>query len=112
MIGLFVLICVYVMLGFLFAWVAGIVAKEEVEISTGVLVLIVSAIMAFAAKVGLQQFMSKESIVWLVPVVNLAVLTVMTNLFAKLSWKHSAIIAVVYTVVIFLLSFALVSCMA
>lgn len=107
--GLAILICLYVVLGFILAWVAGVVAREEIGVGTGVLILVLTAIVSIAARFGLAT-VSPAAATWLTPVVNFGTLIVLLNLVAHLSWKHSAIIAAVYTVLLWLLGFAIAAC--
>ncbi len=109
MFGLLLLVCIFIVLGFILAWVAGIVAREEMEIKTGVIIMIVTAVINIALRYALA-LLSPGLALWLGPVVNLLVLAVMINLLGKLSWKHSFIIAAVFTALIFVLSLALASC--
>jgi hypothetical protein len=111
--GLLILLCVYTVLGFMLAWIAGMVAQEEVEVKTGVITLICSGVVSFLIDMGLAAVIpgTAES-VGAMFVADLIVLTLMLNLIAKLSWKHSAIIAVIYTVVIRGVLFGVTMCAA
>lgn len=97
--GCFVLIAVYVVLGFLLAWIAGAVAREDVEVKTGVIVLVVTGILALLINLGIDQ-VAPGITTWTWPIVNYGVLVLLLNLIAKLSWKHSALIAIIYTVIL------------
>jgi hypothetical protein len=109
----FVILAAYVVLGFMLAWIAGMVAKEEVEVKTGVLTLICAGIVSLLARLGIKQILGAGVEALGADVIaDLAVLTLMINLIAKLSWKHSIIIAVIYTVVLTILAVALGSCTA
>lgn len=106
MLGLLVLICMYLVLGFLLAWVAQLVAREEVEVKTGVLILVITAIVSIAAGLILGQTAPSLAPVGL-PALQFGMLVVLTKQLAGLTWKHSLIIAVIYTVLLFLLRLAL-----
>ncbi|MBX3385247.1 MAG: hypothetical protein KF768_01605 [Phycisphaeraceae bacterium] len=111
MFGLFFLICIYIVLGFLLAWIAGIVAREEITITTGVVVLLVSGFLSIAAGFGLAEI-APEAGPLVQPFINFAILALMIHLIAKLSLKHSAIIAAIYAVILLLIAFALRGCVA
>jgi hypothetical protein len=110
--GIFILLAVFVVLGFMLAWIAGMVAQEEVEVKTGVLTLICSGILSILADVCIALVMTGPAALGASIVAKLAILTLMINLIAKLSWKHSAIIAVIYTVVLTALAIGLTTCAA
>lgn len=111
MLGLLILICLYIALGFLLAWITGIVAREEMEIMTGVIIMVVTGVVNIAMGF-LFASIAPGLEVWLGLVTNYLVLTLMINLFGKLSWKHSFIIAAVFTAVLFVVSLLLVACAA
>lgn len=103
--GLFVLVCIYIMLGFLFAWVAGVIAQEEVLVRTGVLILVLTAVVDILLRIILPASTPAPGLVLMGA--NFLTLIVLTNAIAKIDWKNSAIIAVVYTGVLFLISLLL-----
>lgn len=109
--GVLLTICIYLVLGFMLAWVAGIVAKEDVSPVTGAIVLFVSGVISLLVKYLIaEQVDSGEARLGLGLAVDLAVLTLMIRLIAKLSWKHSAIIAAIYSVLILVVVMGLASC--
>lgn len=107
--GLILLICLYIVLGFIFSWVAAVVAKEDVEVKTGVLILVITGVCSLIFRFGVVAAAPELRLAS--PLVDFLLLMSMTHLIAKLSWKHSAIIAVVYSVLIFVLVFGLTACM-
>jgi hypothetical protein len=107
-----ILLAVYTVLGFMLAWIAAMVAKEEVEVKTGVITLICSGVVSFLVRLGLFEIMGSAEATGAAIISDLAILALMLNLIAKLSWKHSAIIAVIYTVVIDGLLFGMAMCAA
>jgi hypothetical protein len=107
---LIIVLVVYTILGFMLAWIAGMVAQEEIDVKTGVITLICSGILSLLARFGIVQLIGGYEALGATIVSDLAILTLMINLIAKLSWKHSAIIAVIYTVVITALRIGLTSC--
>lgn len=110
MITLVVLVCIYIALGFIFAWVANVVANEEVLVRTGVLILVLTAVVGILLSIVLPASIPARGLI--LSGANFAALILLTNVIAKLSWKHSAIIAAVYTVILYLVSLALVALFA
>lgn len=106
MLGLFLLICIYLVLGFFLAWIAGVVAREDVEVKTGAIILFVTGVLSVLARLGLKESMP-EAIPWLMPIIQFGILIVLLHLIARLSMKHSAIIAAIYTGLLFLVGLAL-----
>ena len=109
MFGLVALVCLYIILGFMLAWIAGVVAREDVEVKTGVIILFLTAVISIAGQVGIEMA-AEGSSKWAAPFINFGALLLMIRLIAKLEWKHSAIIAAIYTALLFLLGMALASC--
>jgi|GEM_PF-2548948 len=107
------LVLVYIVLGFMYAWITGVVAREEISVGTGVLVLVISGILSIAAGVGLGAAGLEGITLQLAgTAVSLGSLTLMGKAIAKLEWKHAFIIACVYSVLLFILGLALASCAA
>ena len=104
--GLVILASVYTVLGFFLAWIAQMVAREDVEVRTGVITLIVSGITWLLIQIALSYFIGDAANYTSTPV-NFAVLTCSLHVIAKLSWKHSAIIAAIYAALLFLLFLAM-----
>ncbi|MEX2219737.1 MAG: hypothetical protein WD749_13370 [Phycisphaerales bacterium] len=110
MFGIILLICIYIVLGFMLAWIAGVVAREDVEVKTGVIILVLTGIASIALGLGLNE-MAPDAAAWILPFLQFGLLTALIALIAKLSWKHSLIIALIYTVLITVLVLGLRSCM-
>jgi hypothetical protein len=91
---------VYLVLGFLLAWIANLVANEEVEVKTGFLILIITGILSVLVRIGMNQ-VAPDAAVVVAPVANFVLLVVLLKLMAQLGWKHSAIIAAIYTAILF-----------
>lgn len=109
--GIFVILLIYLVLGFMLAWVGGLVTREDVEVKTGVLTLVVAGIVGAIIGAILDETMGENTPATLIGVVaRLAVLTVCLKAIAKFTWKQSAIVAVIYTIVITGLLMALGSC--
>lgn len=111
MLGLIVLIAVYCVLGFLFTWIAQIVAKEEVSVGAGIGIVVGTGIAAAVTAIGLAASVP-ALVVFIMPLVNFGLLVCLTHLIARLSWKHSAIIAAIYTALMFLVGIAFTACAA
>jgi len=109
--SLVVLVAVYCVLGFVFAWVAQVVSREEVSVGAGIGIVVTAGIVAILTSAVLASYAGGLA-VFLIPVVNFGLFTLLTNLIAKLSWKHSAIIAAIYTALLFVVGFALTMCAA
>jgi hypothetical protein len=99
-VGIIILIGVYLVLGFLLAWIANLVANEEVEVKTGFLILIITGILSVLVRIGMNQ-VAPDAAVVVAPVANFVLLVVLLKLMAQLGWKHSAIIAAIYTAILF-----------
>jgi len=111
MFGIIILLVVYTILGAMLAWIAGMVAREEVEVKTGVVTLIIAGIISFLAGLGIDIVLTSQIPNLVVTIaVQLGVLTLCIHVIAKLSWKHSAIIAGIYTGVLVVFGIALASC--
>jgi len=110
-VGIIILLAAFLVLGFLFSWVASIVAREDVEVKTGMLVLLGTFVVSLAASLGLGLVM--PSIAWmLMPLVNFGALVLMTHMIAKLGWKHSAIIAAIYAAILLAVNLGMRACAA
>jgi hypothetical protein len=105
-----ILLAVYVVLGFLLAWIAAMVAKEEIEVKTGVITLMCSGLVSLLARVGVSMVLEEPLASIASIAVDLGVLTLMINLIAKLNWKHSVIIAAIYTVLMTVVMFGIRGC--
>lgn len=106
MFGLMVLVAVLVVLGFLLAWIIGIVAQEEVSIGQGVLILLCTGVCNMLLGVVLQK-MAPQAADWAGIPVSFAVLTSMVWLIAKVEFKKAAIIGLVFSVILFVVSLGL-----
>src|SRR5262245_21091404 len=105
-----IVLAIYTVLGFFLAWIAQMVAREEVEVKTGVITLVCSGVVSLLVRVGIYQIDSGPAGVGAGIVAELGVLTLMIHLIAKLSWKHSIIISLIYTVLLAGVMFGLSSC--
>lgn len=88
------LIAVYLVLGFMLAWVVGIVAKEEIEVKTGVIIMVVAGVVGLGAKLALAG-VAPDMVEFAGLAIDFVVLTVVTNMFAHIGWKNSVIVALI-----------------
>ena len=102
-----ILIFIFLVLGFLYAWIAGIVSREEISIGAGVVTVLLAGIFGALAKYPLPSDWGGLLIVPIEFAISFVMLTLMGKMIAKLEWKHSAIIALAYGIVISMLSFGL-----
>lgn len=109
MFGLLLLICVYLVLGFMYAWVMNMVSKEDVPVTKGAVILFLVALV----NIGLGLALKDQS-----DIVRLAVslggqflaLCGLTIVIAQLEVKHAAISAAIYTALLFVLGLGLAMC--
>ncbi|HYD00022.1 MAG TPA: hypothetical protein VEB22_02250 [Phycisphaerales bacterium] len=105
MFGIIILLCVAVTFGFCLAWICGMVAKTEIEVKTGVVIVALSTIAAIFTRYLIASGDAHPLLVLLggaaVGWVCVAGLLVS---YAKITWKLGAIVASVYTVVEFVAS--------
>ena len=106
LLGLFVLVCIFIMLGFMFAWIAGVVAEEDVEVKTGVLILFLTGVVTVLVRIIVSEVDGIPMPGLIGAAANFLALIVMTHAFAKIEWKKSALIAIIYTVILFLINLA------
>lgn len=99
MFGIFLLIAAFIALGFLLAWIVGIVAREEISITTGVVILFLSGLLSIAVGEGLN-WVAPHAAYLVQPFANFAILMLLIHLLAHLTLKHSAIIAAIYAAII------------
>lgn len=107
MFGLLIIIAIYAVLGFMYAWIAGVVAREDVDVKAGVLVVVMPAIAGIALSLAdLGPLIDLGLSIGL----NFVLLTLGGRFFARLGWKHAAIIAAIYIMLLVVLGvlFALV----
>lgn len=113
MLFIIILAALYIFLGFMLAWIAMMVAREEVTVGTGIFTLIAAGIMGWLIDAVLDMVVPAGALQTMVHfAVILGTLTLALHLIAKLEWKHSFLISVIYAVVINGVLFALASCIA
>jgi len=112
MIGLIVLVCVLIMFGFVYVWIANVVAHEDVSVGIGVAILILTGIANFVINLLLLAALGTVLTMIVGTATNFLVLAGMTRLLAKIPFKQSLIIAGIFTVLMFLLALGLRACTA
>lgn len=105
MIGIIILVAVFLVLGFLYAWIAGIVAKEEVELKTGVLILFLAAILTVVLQVALLSLDPAVQIV-LTSVGQLVAIAGLTRVMTGIALGKSFVIAIIYSVILSIVAVA------
>lgn len=104
--GLVLVVFIYIVLGFMYAWITGIVSRDEISVKTGVLVVIMPLLARIAVFVGVIAMETEPSglLVWLVATAaDFAALVLGGRFIARVDWKSSLIIAGVYTVLLILM---------
>jgi hypothetical protein len=106
--GIIILAAVLLILGFLLAWISGMVAKDEVDVKTGVITLVCAGVLSFLAKVGLNTALEESGVQSLVYIaIDFVILAACLRAIAKLEWKHTFIIAAIYDAILFGVGLAL-----
>jgi hypothetical protein len=98
MFGLIILICIATVFGFCLAWICGMVANAEIEVKTGVLIVILALIASVAASVGLNQGVGAPQ--WVASlggtVVGWLALSALLVHQARITWDRGMIVAAIY----------------
>ena len=99
----------YVVLGFLLAWIAGVVAREEVTVGTGVIILIATGVISMVVDFALAQFFPDGGVLILIvgQVIWFGVLAGAISLFTNIALKHALIIAGIFTTIMILVALAM-----
>lgn len=105
MFGLMIVIAIYAFLGFILAWISNMVTSDEMEIKTGVIILVIAGIINIALQFGLGEDFPAIGGAG----VNLVVLATMIWLIGKVEFLKSLIIAAVFSAVIFVITLGLAS---
>lgn len=106
MIGLIILIAVLAVLGFLLAWIVGIVAHEEISVMRGVGIIVCAGVANYAANLAIESASPDLATYTSLPV-SFIILILMIKLIAEVEWKPAAIIALIYTVLLFVVGLVL-----
>lgn len=110
MFAILMMIVVYLVLGFLYAWVMNMVSREDVSVVRGAAILLITAVAAAIVGAVLPEGLDRAIILSLGTLVNFVCLITLTKLIAQLSWKHAAISAAVYTALLFVFGLVMVGC--
>ncbi len=89
-----ILIALYTILGFLYAWTVGIVAREEIYVRSGVLIVVIPLLVRIALSVAQIQL----GLIGLG--LDFALLLVGSKLIARLDWKPALIVSAIYTAIL------------
>jgi hypothetical protein len=112
MFGLLLTVCILIALGFVYVWIANVVAHEEVSVGVGVAILVLAGIANFALNFLLGAALGGTITLILSIPLNFLVLAGLTHLLAKINFKQSLIVAAIFTVLMFMLSFGMTMCAA
>ncbi len=94
-----VLIALVLLQGFMLAWIAQVVAREEVEVKTGVLVVVITAVLSTIAGFALRNTLGLWPTAILQVAIYYGLLSTLLKVMAHLQLKHASIIAGIYTVI-------------
>jgi hypothetical protein len=106
MFGIILLVCILAALGFVLAWISNVVAHEDMEVKTGVIILILAGILGWGAQHFLAEMGEAAAIIG-GTAAQFAALVLMINLLGKIDFKKSAIIAAVFTAILWVVGFVL-----
>ena len=110
MFGILILVAIYVILGFMLAWVAGMVAQEEEEVKTGVLTLVCAGAINWVIGFVLADVMEPGVPRMMVAIgTSYLVLALCLLAIARLGWKPSLIIAAIYQALLYLVFYVLLA---
>lgn len=109
MFGILLLICVYLVLGFMYAWVMNMVSKDDVPVTKGAVILFLVAIITLVIGAVLKD---QSDVVQILgsTIGQFAALVGLTIVIAGLEAKHALISAAIYTVLLFLAALGLAMC--
>lgn len=102
MFGIIILLCIAVFFGFMLAWICGMVANEEIDVKTGVIIVVLSMIASIAASYGLQAAEMHGLIVFAgSTLTGWLCLSGLLVSYAKITWDKAMIVAAIYAAVQF-----------
>ncbi len=104
-----VLAAILLVLGFTLAWVTGVVAKEEIEIKHGVIIVLITGIVARIVGYALRDAdviisLLAYAAVWIVLLAGLL------RLVTHVPFKQGLLVATIYAVITTAITFGLASC--
>lgn len=93
--------CYLLVLGFILAWLTGVVSSEEISVKQGFLVMTGAVMIGIAFYVLLVRVLG-ELTGWLTPAVGACSITLLLKAAERqISWKHCGIIGAIYAVMFF-----------
>jgi hypothetical protein len=105
--GCFLLICILAVLGFVYVWIANVVGQTEVPVVKGMVIVFVAGLAGWAVRAALAE--AGGAVLQLGGTgVNFLMLIVMTRFLAPMDWAKSAIVATIFTVLMWAVAFLLV----
>lgn len=105
MIGLLVLLCVLIVLGFILSWIAGVVAGVDISIGSSVMALLANGIAMWA----LDRYVLPGGTlgVLLHLLLSIVILGALVFSLATIKFKEGVLIAVIFSVLMWLISMLL-----
>ncbi len=106
MIGLFLLFCLLAVLGFVYVWIANVVARTDVEVKTGIIILFVAGLAGWGIRAALS---GAGGVTFEVAGsgVHFLALVLLTRYLAAIEWKQALIVAAIFTGLMFVAGLAL-----
>ncbi len=100
MFGILVLIAIYTVLGFLLSWIANMVAKDDIEVKTSVIIIVLWGVLSTGVSYGLNAASVPAPGIF-TSIINFGLLMGLLHFLAHLAWKHCAVIAAIYSAIMF-----------
>lgn len=104
MFGIILLVCILIAFGFVYVWIANVVAREDVPIGKGVAIILIAGILSGLAGMLLAQPLGTILASLVQTVLNFGLLVGLTVLIAQLKPKQALIVAAIFTALMFILS--------
>jgi hypothetical protein len=98
MFGILILIAIYAVLGFLLSWIANMVAKDDIEVKTSVIIIVLWGVLNTGSSYALNAA-DLPGASWLASAIGFGLLVALLHFIAHLAWKHCLIIAAIYSVI-------------
>lgn len=100
---------ILLVLGFMLAWITGVVAKEEIEIKHGVIIVLITGIVARIVDYALRDAdtvvaLASDAAVWIVLLAGLL------RLVTHVPFKKGLLIATIYAVITTAITLGMTSC--
>lgn len=108
MLPILILIAIVAFLGFMLAWVTGMVAKEEISVGQGMAVVFLTAIVNFFARLGLLVVGLEPLVANIIDIpISALAMAGLLRLIGGIDFKPGLIIGAVYAVALFLVNLGL-----